>query len=440
MKKHLSSTLLKGIPTQCLLTLLFLLGPLALSVNAEDVGQILKAADKQFLEGNYAKAEADYSRAMKIDPKYYRILKSLAETKMKLKKFKDAETLIDRLLAIPIAKGRNILVFRDGETEPQRAELVDETVMAVDQSAAPEDLGSTSKFLRRNVQEEVPHYRVYLKSTGKVLLLPQSKTRIQYMGIPLSTWNLAKELKAKIRKEIIASGTGSADEMVNIKGGCFKMGSTQGDPDEQPVHEVCVDPFQMAKFEVTQKNFQDIMKDNPSQNVGANLPADSLTWDEARDYCEKSGNRLPTEAEWEFAARAGTTTEFYWGNQVKGKEANFCDSACELNIKNPNLTDGFKHTAPVGSFPPNPFGLHDMSGNVGEWVADWMDDFYYRTSSKDNPRGPNADLEATVSQSVTHKVYRGGSWNQVAGELRSANRRGSIYQLRAEGIGFRCAH
>ena len=80
-----------------------------------------------------------------------------------------------------------------------------------------------------------------------------------------------------------------------------------------------------------------------------------------------------------------------------------------------------------------------MAGNVGEWVSDWMNPSYYRISPKDNPLGPNPDLEATVSQSITHKVYRGGSWNQVAAELRVANRRGSRYQLRAEGIGFRCA-
>ena len=80
-----------------------------------------------------------------------------------------------------------------------------------------------------------------------------------------------------------------------------------------------------------------------------------------------------------------------------------------------------------------------MSGNVGEWVFDWMAESYYRQSPKDNPKGPNPHLEAKISQSITHKVYRGGSWNQTKSELRSANRRASRYQLRAEGIGFRCA-
>ncbi len=203
----------------------------------------------------------------------------------------------------------------------------------------------------------------------------------------------------------------------------------------------------MGKYEVQQKNFQAVMGTNPSQNVGADLPVDSLTWDEASDYCKKIGMRLPTEAEWEYAARAGATTPFYWGPTVSGKEANFCDSACELNIREPRVTDGFKHTAPVGSFPPNPFGLYDMAGNVSEWIQDWMgvEKNYYLVSPEKDPPGLRPDLEACMrvdcigAQSITYKVYRGGAWNENAGALRSANRRASHFQLRAEGTGFRCA-
>jgi len=189
------------------------------------------------------------------------------------------------------------------------------------------------------------------------------------------------------------------------------------------------------------------MGTNPSQNVGADLPVDSLTWDEASDYCKKLEMRLPTEAEWEYAARAGTTMPFYWGPTVSGKEANFCDSTCVLNVREPRVTDGFKHTAPVGSFPPNPFGLNDMAGNVSEWILDWMDveKNYYLVSPEKDPPGPRSELDACMrvdcigAQSITHKVYRGGAWNQKAGELRSAHRRDSHFQLRAEGTGFRCA-
>jgi formylglycine-generating enzyme required for sulfatase activity len=141
--------------------------------------------------------------------------------------------------------------------------------------------------------------------------------------------------------------------MVSIKAGCFLMGSKMGDPDELPVHEVCISPFKLGAYEVRQKNFQAVMGVNPSENVGADYPVDSASWLDARDYCKKLALRLPLEAEWEYAARGGTQTEFYWGNKVGGKEANFCDSTCELNIRESRVSDGFRHTAPVGSF----FGL-----------------------------------------------------------------------------------
>ena len=225
------------------------------------------------------------------------------------------------------------------------------------------------------------------------------------------------------------------------------MGSDSGGPDERPAHKVCLSSFKIGKYEVRQKFFQNIMKNNPSQFPGADLPTDSVSWEDARDYCKKQGYRLPTEAEWEFAARAGTTNEFYWGDAVIGKEANFCDSKCDLNSRDANLTDGFKNTAPVGSFPPNSFGLYDMAGNVGEWVFDWMpvNENYYSISPEKNPRGSRPELNACSgvdcvgSYSITQKVNRGGSWNKKSSEMRSANRMDSHFQLRSDGTGFRCA-
>ena len=97
------------------------------------------------------------------------------------------------------------------------------------------------------------------------------------------------------------------------------------------------------------------------------MPVDTVSWEGARNYCKKMGLRLPTEAEWEYAIRGGTQAEYYWGDNMTGKEANFCDSTCELNNRESSLTDGFKNSAPVGSFPSNSFGLYDMAGNVSEW-------------------------------------------------------------------------
>ena len=409
-------------------------------------GDLLLSGNKALGEGKIEEAEQFFTRAVEQAPDDFKALRLLAETKIKLKKFKEAEELVDRILKMPVVKGRNVLVTMEGESEPQEAEIVDETVMAVDESVKEDS--PAAAFIKGGGQEPVPHYRVFLKKTGKMKLLPKSKTRIQYHGIPTATRDLALELKAQIQKSLISSlGTQAKEEMVAIPAGCFQMGSNEGPPDERPVHKVCISAFEMGKYEVRQKNFQAVMGTNPSQNVGADLPVDSITWDEASDYCKKLGMRLPTEAEWEYAARAGTTTPFYWGATITGKEANLCDSACDLNVREPRINDGFKHTAPVGSFPPNPFGLFDMAGNVSEWVRDWRDveKNYYRVSPEKDPPGPMAELEACMrvdcigAQSITRKVYRGGGWNQKAGELRSAYRRDSHFQLRPEGTGFRCA-
>ncbi len=432
-------------PVWILLMMGLMIPPAGVALAGE--ADLLQSGQKAFSEGKYKEAEKFFSQVVAKAPDDHKAIRALAETKIKLKKFQEAETLIDRILKMPVVKGRNVRIYVEGDPNPHEAELVDETVMVVDESAAEEKEQSQS-FIRGDVVKLVPHYRVYFMKTGKMKLLPKSKTRIQYKGIPTATRDQALALKAEVQKSLISTQHARADEeMAAIPAGCFQMGSEQGDPDERPVHKVCISAFQMGKYEVRQKNFQAVMGTNPSQHVGADLPVDSLTWDEASDYCKKIGMRLPTEAEWEYAARAGTTTPFYWGPTLSGKEANFCDSVCELNIREPRVTDGFKHTAPVGSFPPNPFGLYDMAGNVSEWIQDWMgvEKNYYLVSPEKDPPGPRPDLQACMradcigSQAITNKVYRGGAWNENAGALRSANRRDSHFQLRPEGTGFRCA-
>ncbi len=208
------------------------------------------------------------------------------------------------------------------------------------------------------------------------------------------------------------------------------MGSDKGDHDERPVHEVCLSPFWIDKYEVAQSNFEAKMGNNPSRFVGPRLPVDRVNWHEAKAYCEKSGKRLPTEAEWEYAARGNTDTDFYVGSKIGGKFGNFCDRECLRNSRIAAVSDGFKFTAPVGSYSPNPFGLYDMAGNVSEWVEDWMGYVYYLSSPKNDPKGP-------TPQDI--KVMRGGGWLNNPGFLRSANRTGLWPEFRNEGVGFRCA-
>lgn len=406
----------------------------------------MKLGNKALVTSEYKAAEGFFKKVLEIDPGNFLATRNLATVKIKLNKLNEALSLLNDLLKLPVAKGRDILVYMDGDPKPHSAELVDETVMVIDKSAQQEN-DAFSKFVKGDPAEPVPHYRVYFKKTGKMKLLPKSKNRIKYSGIPAATREKIMVLKSQVKKKIISLiSVKPKEEMVSIKAGCFQMGSKAGDPDELPVHEVCISSFKLSKYEVRQKNYQAVMKVNPSENVGADHPADSVSWLDARDYCKKLGFRLPSEAEWEYAARGGKRTEFYWGNRVTGKEANFCDSTCEMNIREPRVSDGFKHTAPVGSFPPNPFGLHDMSGNVSEWVQDWLDveKNYYMVSPKKDPPGPRPELDTCAgvcagAASITHKIYRGGAWNQDVSEMRSSNRRESHFQLQAAGNGFRCA-
>jgi formylglycine-generating enzyme required for sulfatase activity len=226
--------------------------------------------------------------------------------------------------------------------------------------------------------------------------------------------------------------TQAQEGMVFVKGDCFLMGDQfdDGKADEKPVHEVCVDDFYMDKHEVTQKNFQSVMGGNKNCD---GCPVASVTWDEAKGYCEdaRAGKRLPTEAEWEFAAReGGKKVRFGTGKDTIGPdEANF-DARADYKKPYSRTGEYREKTLPVGSFDPNALGLYDMSGNVWEWVSDWYDENYYRSSPKDNPQGPS---------SGEYRVLRGGSWDYGGpGYLRAAGRGWSGPARRNNNGGFRC--
>ena len=210
----------------------------------------------------------------------------------------------------------------------QDAELVDELVISPQRTS-----NNMRNYLDTKSDKPIPHYRLFFKKKGKMELVPQSVVTLKYKGVLRLEYEHITELNREVNRHLIAAkGNDGNAEMVALKGGCFKMGDDKGLPDEQPAHEVCLSPFKIDKYEVTQAEFQSVMDlDNPSHFSGAELPVDSATWFEADRYCKKLGKRLPTEAEWEFAARGGTTTNFYWGDTVKGDEANFCDQ--ELRVE-----------------------------------------------------------------------------------------------------------
>jgi formylglycine-generating enzyme required for sulfatase activity len=214
-----------------------------------------------------------------------------------------------------------------------------------------------------------------------------------------------------------------------IKGGTFVMGSkaVEGGADETPQHNVVLRGFFMDKYEVSKDDFERVMGATPSGSKGCGAcPVENVSWDEAQDYCKKLGRRLPTEAQWEYACRAGTTTQFHFGNTLAGDQANF-NSSQPFGGAPPSPPK--EKTLPGGSYAPNAWGLFDMHGNVAEWCSDWYDAAYYGNSAKENPQGPK---EGKL------RVVRGGAWNSSGAGLRSGRRSGYNPSLRLTSVGFRC--
>lgn len=236
---------------------------------------------------------------------------------------------------------------------------------------------------------------------------------------------------------------------VECPAGEFQMGSPNSDigryANEEPHTVRITKPFYLGVYEVTQQEYERVMGTNPSFFSAAGggkervmgldtgrFPVDSVSWDDAVEFCRKLSElpeekqagrvyRLPTEAQWEYACRAGTTTPFHFGERAQSTQANFDGNYPYLTydevqkgtdptpFKGPNL----KRTTAVGSYAPNAWGLYDMHGNLWEWCADWFSPVYYRQSPVEDPPGPEAG---------TQRVARGGGWYYFAAGCRAAVR------------------
>jgi formylglycine-generating enzyme required for sulfatase activity len=268
----------------------------------------------------------------------------------------------------------------------------------------------------------------------------------------------------------------SADDMVevHIPAGEFVMGATshsEAGDNEKPRHVVDLDAYWIDRTPVTNAMFarfanatsyiteaeaagsshayspaaQDWIEargadwrhpQGPSSDIKAiaDHPVVQVTWGDAAAYCKWANAQLPTEAEWEKAARGTDEREFPWGNgEVSGDRVNFADRNLKVSWANTKVDDGFAFTSPVGNYPAgaSPYGVLDMAGNVWEWLADWYDASYYLNSPKRNPAGPAKG---------EFRAARGGSWAGAVGDLRSWHRGWGPPKIHADGQGFRCAH
>lgn len=222
-------------------------------------------------------------------------------------------------------------------------------------------------------------------------------------------------------------------KMITVKGGSFKMGSNNGDKDEKPIHNVTISDFYMAEFEVTEKLWQEIMGTKPSSFIGDEKPVQNVSWDDAQNFIKKlnakTGKkyRLPTEAEWEYAAKGGRESQGakYAGSNYIGNVAWYRKNSYDLGKRHGNYG-----TNPVGGKKANELGIYDMTGNVWEWCQDkWCSD--YKSTSQDGSAWEIGDGSL--------RVLRGGSWNDGAVYCRVAYRYYNSADDRNYGIGFRLA-
>ena len=371
-------------------------------------------------------------------------------------------------------KYKNTSIFREEaifELEKRRDEAIPNSVTSSTYQSdspqknnappLPEEIVTKKNSTDSNFQARVkglPRWKIWVGVTIVVLTL---------LGI-LYFLQLHSNTKLTFPTDAVLGDVGKRAKddmnMVYVPGGTFFMGSADGDDDELPVHEMTVQEFWIDETEVTNEQFTTFVADTnhvttaeregsgwvltendweeiidadwrhpqgPDSDIGGleQHPVVLISWDDAHAYCQWLGARLPTEVEWEYAARGPESLIFPWGNDFQGENANFCDANCPDEYdRDSNQNDKHPFTAPVYSYPNGESWVftYEMGGNVWEWVNDWYDENYLTNDS--------SNLETN-----TYKVLRGGSWADEKNTLRAANRLFLSPTARSNVLGFRCA-
>ena len=461
-----SSMVSKELPAQLkLVALVFTIGDKVDEAGAEAVG--LYATLSAFREGRHTMLQAALASYKNIDPEMNKGLES-AYQELKRQQTKDLETLKKELqtkrgteeatkgivqmvlgsqfgTAISAIAGGGLIggalsvalptawiwqLGRTSDAEQAEASLVllstiDQTIMDQPQSESSEldkytktELRAHLSFMLRNAAESysqnssvMSRYKDPIRNW--VRNFPYYNTRA--LDNAKAAVNIDIGIKTPDTKDISSNIPGA---MIYIEGGIFDMGNNDGIETEKPLHRISVKSYYIDKYEVTQADYEKVMGHNPSHFKCPICPVENVSWNDANEYSKIVGKRLPTEAEWEFAARGG--------NKSKGYKYSGSDNIDEVAWYSDN--SGHK-THPVGTKQPNELGIYDMTGNIFEWCSDWYGEKYYGQSNEYNPQGP---------PSGTSRVLRGGSWFISPIYMRVSLRSNSPPTTKNFIGGFRC--
>ncbi|MEH2270714.1 MAG: SUMF1/EgtB/PvdO family nonheme iron enzyme [Nostoc sp.] len=424
------------------------------NIALEDEGEI-SGVNRFYLDElrNNLRLSADEADAIEFE-----VLEPYRQRQQKLQRYEQALSQIKQYLLSNkdrngLKRLQNILNLRDEDIQPiEQRVLASKQVEYERQQREAESLRQEQEKAENQRREaELQEQRERESSSPGIqtqpfefeiaILNPKSAG---FLGMGKKTYEINR---TRGRAEFFTEnlGNGVVLEMVAIPGGKFIMGSPESEPEryasESPQHSVTIQPFFMGKFTVTQSQWKAVaalpkvsidLNPDPSNFKGANRPVERVSWDDAIDFCARLSKktekiyRLPSEAEWEYACRAGTTTPFYFGETITMDLANYDGNYTYGSAPKGEYRE---QTTDVGKFPANPFGLFDMHGNIWEWCHDeWHEN--YNGAPKDGSAW-------SVDNDNQNRLLRGGSWNNNPRNCRSAFRHSLARDFKFVYVGFR---